>query len=496
MNKIQMVKYFIDKGLLPFQAKFAASFIINESKPYWQLVSTVGTGKTKASIAIIKYLMEREASKRILILAPVALLSYWERELSDSSPSNTIINRPIIVNRNTYLEMESNVPIHENPWPSPAIILMSIDLSKREDMVKYLCKATWDLVVIDESHLLTGKRKSLLAQLIEAKAINRCLCLSAMPVQPVGEIITKNKKWQEVIDWNGQALYPSFEKTMIVLSFERSKEEKDLFKEVESFAERLAILKPYGKFLNVSILRGASSSVYALEESLRRLLESWRVIRNKIAHGMQCTSEDIKNLNQQLMTNLDEIEEEDIIADDVNIQPIEFMELYVRAESLLDRIEEIQIDSKMKSLVSYLSGKFKEKINAHVCIWTSFINTMDYLASSLQELEETPIYRLTGALSPIERESQFQLYRASGGILITTDVSQEGISLQFVEECINYDLPMNPLLFEQRWGRFHRLGRKDNFRMLSLKDESKSLQWEESIFKRIAETTTLINNDP
>jgi len=233
-----------------------------------------------------------------------------------------------------------------------------------------------------------------------------------------------------------------------------------------------------------------------LEESLRRLLDSWLVIRNKIAHNKSSTSVDIIEYSpQQLMPDFDAMAEEVPITDAITIQPEEFMELYNGADSLLDRIEEIQTDSKMNGLVRYLNGKFKEKRNSHVCIWTSFINTMDYLASSLQELEETPIYRLTGALSKIERESQFQLYRASGGILITTDVSLEGISLEFVEECINYDLPMNPLLFEQRWGRFLRLGRKDNFRMLSLKDESKSLKWEESLLKRITETTTLFNKN-
>ena len=67
--------------------------------------------------------------------------------------------------------------------------------------------------------------------------------------------------------------------------------------------------------------------------------------------------------------------------------------------------------------------------------------------------------------------------------MIATDVAVEGAVLEYVDECINYDLPLNPNVFEQRWSRFLRVGRKDEFRMVVLEDQSKTLQWEKEFLK-------------
>jgi SNF2 family DNA or RNA helicase len=43
-------------------------------------------------------------------------------------------------------------------------------------------------------------------------------------------------------------------------------------------------------------------------------------------------------------------------------------------------------------------------------------------------------------------------------VLLSTDVGAEGLNLQFCRVLVNFDLPWNPMLIEQRIGRLHRYG--------------------------------------
>ena len=144
MTEKNNLNYFRSKGLLPFQAEAVIKFLESKDKPYWELVSPVGTGKTRVAAVIVSELM-KESNKRILVLAPSALVGHWHSELSRIAP--TYIS--MIVDKKTYLEMESRVPIGKSPWPDNAIIVMSLDLAKRDDMSERLSNVAWDLAIID-----------------------------------------------------------------------------------------------------------------------------------------------------------------------------------------------------------------------------------------------------------------------------------------------------------------------------------------------------------
>ncbi len=53
-------------------------------------------------------------------------------------------------------------------------------------------------------------------------------------------------------------------------------------------------------------------------------------------------------------------------------------------------------------------------------------------------------------------------------MLIATEAGGEGINLQFCNHMINYDLPWNPMRLEQRIGRIHRLGQKNDVHIYNL----------------------------
>jgi len=107
---------------------------------------------------------------------------------------------------------------------------------------------------------------------------------------------------------------------------------------------------------------------------------------------------------------------------------------------------------------------------------------VQYLTSNLRGVG-VPVHSLSGTLPGAERLRRMEAFRQHGGILVTTDVVLTGATFAYVEQCINYDLPRSALEFEQRAGRFLRLGRETEFQMVVLLDETRGFQWEEEVLK-------------
>lgn len=52
--------------------------------------------------------------------------------------------------------------------------------------------------------------------------------------------------------------------------------------------------------------------------------------------------------------------------------------------------------------------------------------------------------------------------------MLATDAGGESINLQFCNQMINYDIPWNPNKLEQRMGRIHRIGQRNEVFVFNL----------------------------
>ena len=68
----------------------------------------------------------------------------------------------------------------------------------------------------------------------------------------------------------------------------------------------------------------------------------------------------------------------------------------------------------------------------------------------------------TPSLSANKRQAIVDYFRDKAEIMIATEAASEGINLQFCSLIVNYDLPWNPQRVEQRIGRCHRYGQKND----------------------------------
>ena len=65
-----------------------------------------------------------------------------------------------------------------------------------------------------------------------------------------------------------------------------------------------------------------------------------------------------------------------------------------------------------------------------------------------------------------------EAFRDEASILIGTEAAAEGINLQFCSIVVNYDLPWNPQRIEQRIGRCHRYGQKNDVVVINFLNEN------------------------
>ncbi|RMG11447.1 MAG: DEAD/DEAH box helicase [Planctomycetota bacterium] len=73
-----------------------------------------------------------------------------------------------------------------------------------------------------------------------------------------------------------------------------------------------------------------------------------------------------------------------------------------------------------------------------------------------------------GGLSPGERAAAIARFRDQARVLVSSKAGAEGLNVQFCSTVVNFDLPWNPMVVEQRIGRVHRLGQTRDVTVFNL----------------------------
>jgi len=128
-------------------------------------------------------------------------------------------------------------------------------------------------------------------------------------------------------------------------------------------------------------------------------------------------------------------------------------------------------DSKYDKLREILNMVWQEEDNVKILIFTFFRGTASYLESRLVK-EGIPCVRIAGDVPSRPRQPDrdergkcMQQFKDDPSILVmvSTEVGSEGLDFQFCHHLVNYDLPWNPMVVEQRIGRIDRYGQKSKF---------------------------------
>lgn len=286
--------------------------------------------------------------------------------------------------------------------------------------------------------------------------------------------------------------YVNFTKrTAFVLEYYPSEAEIKLYESVSNYLMRegtYGIPERQRPLLSLLVRKIMASSSYALAYTLERFIKRLEEYKTTGVMGaaLACVSDDFEGGN----------DEYGVYNDDLQLGTCSF-------ESLDNEIEELNGYSKMaraigeeskaKELLKALDVSFDKIRNLggqrKALIFTESRRTQEYLYKFLSDNgyndkivcfngsndseEAKNIYRLwlmqyegtnriSGSTVIDKKQAIVDAFRDKSEIMIATEAGAEGINLQFCSLVVNYDMPWNPQRIEQRIGRCHRYGQKND----------------------------------
>ena len=493
------------------------------------LADEVGLGKTIEAGLVIKYVVKTGA-KKILIALPASLRKQWEVELLEkfdfSADSIKILDRqaisydPIgIVDR--WLKDSKKL----------SIVLTSYDFSSKL-MKKYPSVKWDFVVIDEAHNMRnifhgTKRAKRLYDQ---TQNIPKIL-LTATPLQnnlsdlhglvsfidprifgtekAFNQQYKENNNYAELKQNLSPVLYRTLRKDVSkymqfanrvsrTFDFELSYDEKVLYGQVNHFLRKdylYSLPTANRNLLTLVIRKLLASSSFALIETFEVILERLQ----KLLEGTK--SKDAQEGFELFWNYLDDDYDEDAEEEedaDVIFQKQQIQEEIDEVQAIIERASKIETNAKIKALKQAIETAFamqREKgIAEKVVIFTESKRTQKYVAKELiaSGIDEEDIVLFNGENTDARTKEIYRAYQVknfgktnygpaverkhaivdyfehNAKILILTDAGSEGLNLQFCNTVINYDLPWNPMKIEQRIGRCHRYGQKNDVVAINL----------------------------
>lgn len=489
---------------LPHQLEAVYERILPQVRLRFLLADDPGAGKTIMAGLLLKELKLRNAVERVLILAPAPLTLQWQDELrSKFSETFEVINSVLAKGQ-----------LAGNPWERFRQCIASIDFAKRDDIVPGILQVDWDLVIIDEAHKCSARtqgedlRRTGRYKLAEelSRISERILLLTATPHQgnvdqfhnflrlldpdqfisdQLNPQILKleDSPWflrrikEELVDFDGRKLFR--DRIPLTIPFELSEPEKYLYEQVTKY-----INKYLGK------TKGRKQAAVALARTVlqRRLASSLNAIFSSLKKRQRRFADLLEELDglsvaeqRDRLLNLGKPVDTELESDDCNEEELDNLAIESTVVEQLDQLREelrelerlvklaqrtidIGTERKLNALKDCLArAEFDELKDGRgkLLIFTEHRDTLEYLKKNLTDwgYSTCEIHGGMNVLARKEAQKDFQLHKQ---ICLATEAAGEGINLQFCRLMINYDLPWNPNRLEQRMGRIHRIGQKQN----------------------------------
>jgi hypothetical protein len=117
-------------------------------------------------------------------------------------------------------------------------------------------------------------------------------------------------------------------------------------------------------------------------------------------------------------------------------------------------------DTKFQMLARTLKEYWQANPSEKVVLFSYFRPTLHYLRRRLgAEGIETAL--LLGGMAETKQDIIDDFRKSTNNrLLLSSEVGSEGLDIEFAKVLINYDLPWNPMVVEQRIGRLDRIGQK------------------------------------
>jgi superfamily II DNA or RNA helicase len=506
---------------LPHQVEAVYKYLLPQPKIRFLIADDTGAGKTIMTGLLIKELIMRGVVERVLIVTPGGLTKQWQED-----EMQVKFNLPFtLVNRSLFTA-------DPNVFQTSSHIVTSIDFLCREDVINVAANSHWDLIVFDECHKLSAydygrrvyKAKRYEAAERLAAQCEHILLLTATPHRGRTDTFRKllqlldedifatedlaterireishdgiNKFFirrlkEDMKDWNGQPLYKK--RTTQTVAYQLTPEEMELYNAVTTYLTRKKEEASQSRNIHVALAlavmqRRLASSIAAIRNTLFRRWSALQGIVDELNRnpGLWSQRQRIEMPDAENIEEFDDLDDserealEGILADprkfrmfttaksmqELQEEAREVKGLFDFADDLFKRNQEEQ---KYRQLQDLLKSKGVIDHGEKLVIFTEHKDTLLYLEDRLKVSGGFGVATIHGGKNVDERrQAQWDFASDRAQILVCTDAAGEGINLQFCRLLINWDIPWNPNRLEQRMGRIHRYGQKQDVMVFNM----------------------------
>ncbi|MGQ9762231.1 MAG: helicase-related protein [Thermogutta sp.] len=532
---------------LPHQIEAVYQKMLPQPCLRFLLADDPGAGKTIMAGLLLKEMKLREAIDRVLILCPAPLTIQWQDEMQRwFGETFDIIFAAVDQQQLSNPWQRSNQVIASIDYAKQPDVRERV-WQQRWDLViideAHKCSArTGSGGAGREPRVVTTKRYELASKL--AAQCDSLLLLTATPhhgdadkfahflrlIDPdlfpephrLGEEAAAVRKdvlrlgadcpWalrrlkEDLKDMDGQRLFP--DRHAITVTFTLNADEFALYKSVTAYINQFIPQQQGPRRTSAALARTVlqrrlASSACAIHESLKRRLQKQQSLLDELEtlspaqrsrklaliHGRlpdpEQEEDDLDEMQRDyLVDEFTAAQELDQLRDEIAV----LKDLVEQAR----RVREAANDSKLQALRSCLQrAQFAELKDGRgkLLLFTEHRDTLNYVREHLDRWGYATC-EIHGGMNPHERKRAQEQFRTQAQICVATEAAGEGINLQFCHLMINYDMPWNPTRLEQRLGRIHRIGQRDDcyvFNFVATASEDGDVVVEGRILQRLLE---------
>ncbi len=414
------------------------------------LADGVGLGKTIQAGLILAELRVRALADRTLILCPAGLRETWASELRERFGITAAV-----LDQASIAATVQGLPADVNPWAAHPVIVASIDLVKRPEVLAAVEAVAFDLVIADEAHHLTPTSE-------RGHAVNRLalrapwlVLVSATPHSGDQAAFTYMTATGALGDplvvfrrGRGDIGLPDNRRARL-MSVVPNHDEARMLRATDNYAreiwQSLGRSDPAVQLVAVTLARRAASSATALAQTLAR--------RRTLLAEAQAP------VPPPALLPWDDLDDDDGDEDDESLgRP--GMANQQDERGRLDELIELAQLASVRSSKLFRLHRFLARVGEPAVVFTEYRDTLHAAAEALAS--RFRLGSIHGGVPAAMRQEVVRRFDSGDlDVLLATDTAGEGLNLH--RRCrlvVNLELPWNPLRLEQRLGRVDRLGQR------------------------------------
>ncbi len=400
------------------------------------LADEVGLGKTIEAGIVLTELRWRSLARDVLILAPTGLIGQWGEELERKFAMPTVV-----ATRDGWAGDREQVGSSQHP-----VVLASLATARRDPLRELLAARAWDLVIVDEAHRVRNPRTAS-SRLVRSLRTRFMLLLTATPVEnridDLFHLVSMVRPGHlgTIGDFRRRHVTPSPPAPAEIASPEEPTtgvtDLSGLRHSLRSVMVRhrrseVALMLPH-RLVETILVQPSSEEA----ELYQRVSERVRIEGRSAGSAHAMSLRTVQRL--------------------AGSSPLALAPTLERMgwPELAQQAQRVSACAKTAALATVLERHADE--GEKVIVFTSFRQTLAHL-TDMARAKGIRSSEYHGGLGRRQKDAAIQDFEHVNDVLFSTESAGEGRNLQFCHTMVNFDLPWNPMLIEQRLGRIHRIG--------------------------------------